>query len=473
MDKSTAASAAVADTDPLSLSGATERKAAQAIAVAPRALPLIGHLVPLIRDPLAFLTGLPAHGDLVQIRLGRSTVIVLCDPELTRHVLRDDRTFDKGGLLIDRAREVLGDGLATCPHDKHRRQRRLAQPAFHPDRFDGYADAMTSCIADVIGAWQDGQVIDVASEMMKISARGLMATLLFDAVSAPALGPLVDDAATIITGFYRRMLMLPPLDRLPTPFNRAYQRARAHLSQAVEAFVAERRVTGTDRGDLLSALVTARDPESNDQDLTDTEITQTIVTFIIAGIETGAATLTWALHLLSQHPDIEGRLHAEVDSVLAGRPAAYSDISALELTRNVISETLRLYPPGWFFTRTVTADTHLGEHVLPAGTIMGYSAYLIQHRGDLYDSPSGFNPDRWDASQATQPPRYAFIPFGEGARKCIGDTFGLTEATLALAAITATWHLEPLPRQDVRPPLSGVLLPRKLRMRTSRRTCNR
>lgn len=124
------------------------------------ALPLLGHVMPLLRDPLRFLTSLPAQGDLVRIRIGPVTAIVICDPELTRQVLLDDRTFDKGGPIFDRLREVLGNGLVTCPHSMHRRQRRLVQPTFHQTRLPGYAQTMTEEISAVAESWRDGHVID-------------------------------------------------------------------------------------------------------------------------------------------------------------------------------------------------------------------------------------------------------------------------------------------------------------------------
>jgi cytochrome P450 len=164
-------------------------------------------------------------------------------------------------------------------------------------------------------------------------------------------------------------------------------------------------------------------------------------------------------------PETERRLHTEIDSVLGGRPATYADIPRLEFTGRVITETLRMYPPGWFFTRTVTTPTRLGKHALPDGATLLYSPYLIHHRGDLYDSPTMFNPDRWDPRHSPQPSRNTFIPFGAGPRTCIGDTFAMTEATLALAAIAARWHLDPLPGQNARPRLAGVLWPRQSRMR--------
>ncbi|GAA3642495.1 cytochrome P450 [Lentzea roselyniae] len=435
------------------------------IPAAPKALPLLGHLAPMLRDPLAFLTSLPAHGDLLQIRVGRLKMIVVCDSELLRQVLRDDRTFDKGGPFYDRAREAVGDSLVTYRHDQHRPQRRLAQPAFHSARLPGYAQTMTSRIVNVMDTWQDGQIVHVPTEMMTITSRALVATMFSDTLSAPVADGLLDDVRAILDGILQRMLMLPPLDRLPTPGNRSYWRANSHLHHAIGGVIDQYHTGGADRGDLLSALLAVPDAESDGQGLTDT-----VVTFFLAGIETTATTLAWALHLLGQHPVIEQRLHAEVDDVLAGRPATYEDLPRLELTGRIITETLRMYPPAWFFTRVVTADAHLGGHPIPAGATVVFSPYLIHHRDDLYDQPESFDPDRWDSGLRPQPPRHAFVPFGGGARKCIGDTYGIVEATLALATIAARWRLEPVPGRRVHPTRGTILRPRDLRMRVTART---
>lgn len=446
--------------------------ALNSIPTAPKALPLLGHLVQLLRDPLEFLTSLPAHGDLVRIRLGPLKMVVVCDPEFTHQVLRNDRIFDKGGPLFERIKETLGNGLISCPHDTHRRQRRLAQPAFHPTRLPGYAQTMTTRIATVIDSWRNGQVLDVLTEMMTITSQITTATMFSDMLPAPALSRLTEDVNTVVDGWYWRMLLFPPLDRLPTPGNRSYQHAHSRLFHTLNTLVAQRRTCGGDHGDLLSALMTARDPESNGHGMTDTEITDTLVTFFAAGTETSASTLAWALHLLSQHPQIEQRLHAEVDSVLGDRPATHADLPKLEMTGRVITETLRLFGPGWFITRTVTAAIRLGEYSLPTGTNVAYSPYLIHRREDLYHNPASFDPDRWDPVNHPKPARHALIPFGGGARKCIADTFAITEATLALATITARWHLEPL--HKVRPSLTSTTLrPRELRMRATSRTTTR
>jgi cytochrome P450 len=179
--------------------------------------------------------------------------------------------------------------------------------------------------------------------------------------------------------------------------------------------------------------------------------------------------LAWAIYLLAGHPDVEQRLQAEVDAVLGGAAARFDDLPKLELTGRVVTETLRMYPPGWSLARTTTTDTHLGKHPIPAGTILIYSPYLLHHLPDCYPDHDRFDPDRWIDGQHAQPPREAFIPFAAGARKCVGDTFAVTEATLVLATLAARWRLQLLPNQHVRPSRSVVLYPRGLRMRATQR----
>ncbi|MGW0120617.1 cytochrome P450 [Streptomyces sp. NPDC003327] len=441
----------------------------RSIPTAPRALPLLGHVVPLLRDPLAFLTSLPALGDLVRVRLGPLGMVVICDPDLTRQALLDDRTFDKGGPLYDRLREVIGDGVVSCPHQAHRRLRRLSQPAFHQARLPDYARVMTACVEETTGSWSAGQILDVPAEMMATSSRIITATLFSDTLSAAAHGRIVDDVTTVVKSLYQRMFLIPPLDRLPTPGNRAHLAARARLHATVERIVAQRRADGADHGDLLSALVAAHDPEDDRPGMSAAEINDTIVSFVLAGIESTAATLSSALDLVARHPEVEQRLHAEVDAVLGGAPATHADLPRLRLTEGVVNETLRLRPPGWFFTRSVTADTELGGYLLPAGTSVAYSPYLIHHRPDLHHDPEVFRPDRWDSPDAA-PARHSFLPFAAGARKCVGDSFSMVEATLALATIAARWRLEHVEGHRGRLAAAVTLELRDLRMRARPRT---
>lgn len=438
-------------------------------AVAPGALPFVGHTLSLLHDPLRFVTSLPAHGDLVRIRIGPLEAIVVCTPELVRRVLVNDRIFDKDGPFFDRTREAFGDGLATCPHRLHRRQRRLAQPAFHPARLPGYARVMTKHVAEVSASWQDGQVLDVLSEMTTVTARTAVETMFSDALPSAVLGAVRDDFNTILANIYHRVVIPPPLDKLLVVSNRRYDRAQARLRRIVGRVVTDRRADGTDRGDLLSTLLTARDPADN-QGLSDTEIVDQAITFLLAGSETTANALAWALHLVARHPEVEHRLHAEADTVLAGAAARFEDLPQLGLAAGVVTEALRMYPPAWMLARATTTDTCLGGHAIPAGSVVFYSPYLLHHLPDPFPDPDRFDPDRWADGGGAPPPRDAFIPFAGGARKCIGDTFASTEATLALATLAARWRLRLLPGRHVHPARAVLLHPRGLWMRATSRT---
>ncbi|BBA90564.1 MULTISPECIES: cytochrome P450 [Mycobacterium] len=443
------------------------------IPAAPAALPLLGHTLPPLRNPLSFLLSLPARGDLVRIRIGPATAVVACTAELTHEILCDDRIFDKGGIFFDRFREMLGDGLSTCPRSQHRRQRRLLQPAFHTQRLPGYAQTMTTQVAATVGRWQNGQIIDVPAEMMAITGRTLLTTMFSNSLPSPALRQALDDLTAIFAVLYWRMLTPPPLDRLPTVDNRRYHRASTRLRHTIGSAVAGRRAAGVDRGDLLSAILASHEVDSSTVAFTDTEVIDQIVSFFIAGTETTALTVAWALYLLAEHPAIEQRVHAEIDPVLAGRAATHADLPRLGLVNRIVTETLRLYPPGWIISRVATADVYLGGHRIPAGATVIFSPYLIHHRPDLYAEPDRFDPDRWLPERARAIGRNTYIPFGGGTRKCIGDNFGTTEAALALATIAANWRMQRLPGLPVRPAVAASLRPRNLALRVTARTADR
>ncbi|MER6567477.1 cytochrome P450 [Streptomyces sp. NPDC001093] len=371
--------------------------------------------------------------------------------------------------------QVLGNSVLTCPHDQHRRQRRLTQPAFHPAHRAAQAAVMTEQIAAVTASWRDGGVIDVPAEMEKITARVLLATMFSASLSPQVMARLSSDLTVVLAGIFRRMFLPAALDRLPTVANRRYHRASSRLRHTVTAAVTDRLTApGQDNGDgtdLLSLLLGAGDATGDAPEVSDTELADQAVTFFVAGVETTATTLAWALHLLSRNADVEQRLHAEVDAVLAGQPATYDGLPTLPLTGHIVRETLRLYPPLPLSTRITTHDTRLGDHVIPVGTTIAYSPYLIHHRADTYPDPERFHPGRWTGAALDGAlPRDAFFSFGGGARKCIGDQFGLTEATLALATITACWELRPAAGTDSRPQLSSALRPKRLLMHTTDRT---
>ncbi|MET9416320.1 cytochrome P450 [Streptomyces klenkii] len=434
---------------------------------APGSLPLLGHALPLVRDPLAFLESLPAHGELVRLRMGSRPVVMVCDPGLTRRTLLQDHVFDKGGPLYDRIRELVGDGLVSCPHGLHRRQRRLCQPAFHPDRLPRYAPAFTSSAEASSRSWHDGQVIDVTAEMMALTARVAVETMFTTALSAQAAQMVIADINELMDTLLWRAIRPSLLERLPGAANHRYDRARAHLRRTIDAVTSGRRGDPADHGDLLSSLQGTGDPgnPAGQEGLAGQELTDQILTFFFAGTETTANVLAWALYLLARHPENESRVRSEADA-LAGAAPTFADLPALEVTHHVVMETLRLYPPAWLVTRTVAEDTELGGVRLPAGSAIAFSPYLIHRRPDLYEAPDRFDPDRWCG---IQPDRAAYLPFGSGARKCIGARFAMAEAVLALATLIARHRLVLLTDRPLRPTAKSTLSPRGLRMRVTAR----
>jgi cytochrome P450 len=435
---------------------------------APGTLPLLGHALALGRKPLDFLASLPAHGDLVRVKLGPWPAYVVCHPDLAHQILVEDRTFDKGGPTFDTARKVAGNGVGSCEHRDHRRQRRLVQPAFRRDRIPGYARVMTEQITAVTEPWHDGQVLDVLAVMNAFTMAVATRTLFTAGVDESTLIEIQQCARDFSTGLARRVVMpWEWLNKIPTRGSRRFDRARNRLRYHTGQLITNHRRAGIDHGDLLSMLLAARDDDG--QGLADSEIHDQVITFLLGGSETTSTALSWAWHLLGCHPDIQTRLHSEVDTVLNGRIAEYHDIPKLKLTARIITETLRLYPPAWMMTRLTTTDTELAGQHLPAGTIVVFSPYVLHHRTDLYPDPDRFNPDRWHDDNAHPLPRGAFIPFAGGARKCIGDVFAKTETTLALASIATRWQLDPTPRTRVRPALRFILAPRSLRMRLRQR----
>jgi cytochrome P450 len=313
-------------------------------------------------------------------------------------------------------------------------------------------------------------VLQVVREMTALVARATVQAMFATSLTPGEFDRFLDDLATMLDGLMYRVIMPGFASRIPGTAGYRYEQAVARLFQTVTEIITRRRTDRADHGDLLYSLLSARDDGSTDSRrvLSEAELTNQVLAFLLAGTETTAKTLAWVLYLLAAHPDIEAAVHCEVDRTLAGAPPAYEHLDELEKTQQVISETLRLYPPTWLITRTVTQDTVLGSTRLAAGTTLAYSPYLIQHRGDLYPDPGRFDPGRW---QDARPDRSAFIPFGAGARKCIGDRFSLTQAALALAAITTRWHLTPISSRPIRPAIQNATVsPRHLHLRLTARS---
>ncbi|MER6910358.1 cytochrome P450 [Streptomyces sp. NPDC000594] len=424
------------------------------VAMAPGALPGLGHLARFTRSPLAFLRGLPAHGDLVGIRLGGQHLVMVCDPELTRALLLDDRAFDKGGALYDRLRDVGGNGVATCPASEHRRQRRLLQPLFRRELLPGYARIMTDRVGAVAGGWRDHELIDLSDEVRRITADVVVSTLFGADLDRSTHAWLSADLRTLTDGTLRRTVLPEPLRRLPLPANLRFQRAsvrsRRIMTELIEGFRGKEIHGGHG---LVPMMLSACDPDGEEA-FSDAELVDQAITFYNGGTETTAWAVCWAIHLSSLHPVIRARLTDEARTVLGGRLATWEDLPRLGYTRQTFTEALRLRPPAWFLTRRATADTRLGDHVIPEGTTLAYSPYLMGQLPAHHPDPESFDPDRWcPRTDRTTPAPPPVTAFGGGARKCMGEEFAWVEGVLLLAGLVSRW--------DIRIEHSGVAIPRR------------
>lgn len=386
------------------------------IAGAPGRIPLIGHAIEVLRDPFAFLNSLSTHGDLVSIKPGPFTAVVVCDPKLLREVLLNDRVFDKGGPIFDRTREAIGHGLLASAHQGHRRQRRLIQPAFAATRLRGYSETMSEQIARRVGSWHAGQTIDVLAETFAITTSISSALLFTDTLPPSEHRQLIEDFAVVNQNITKRVIVSGWLNSIPTAGNRRYDRTRLRLRRTIRQIIVTRRSSDTDYGDLLSMIVAAGEgvaaTAGNERGLSEDESIDEIISIFIAAVETTGLTLAWALYLVSQNTGVRERLQAEVDTTVTDGIARTEDLEKLKVANRVILETLRLYPPAWFFTRICTTPTTLRGCPIPAGSVIACSPYLIHHRADLHPHPETFDPDRWESGTSDLAPSSSFSPSG-------------------------------------------------------------
>ena len=403
------------------------------------------------RDPLRFLTQLTRdYGDVAQFHMGPQRVFILNHPDLIKDALVTHQDAFMKGRALQRAKRLLGEGLLTSEGAHHRRQRRLAQPAFHRQRIESYAAVMVDYAARHAGRWQDGDTIDVAHEMMRLTL-AIVGKTLFDAEVESEAGEIGGALTDIMELF--QMLLLPYseyLEKLPLPQTRKFQRARARLDAVIYRIIEERRQGGGDRGDLLSMLLLAQDEEGDGGGMSDEQLRDEVMTIFLAGHETTANALAWTWYLLSQHSEVESKLHAEIDTVLENtRLPTAEDLPRLPYAEMVLAESMRLYPPAWTIGRLALKDFQAGEYVVPAGSLVLMSQFVMHRDARFYPDPLRFDPERWTpAAKETRPP-YSYFPFGGGPRRCVGEGFAWMEGVLLIATIARHWRMRLLPNHPV------------------------
>ena len=399
-------------------------------------------LLAMQRDPLGAFERMAATGGaLVETRFGTHPFFLLTEPELVKELLTTPTDAFTKSPILRRTRILLGDGLLTSENPVHHRHRRLMLPAFHYTRLQAYADTMVHHAARLGEGWREGEVFALDRAMMEVTL-GIAGETLFGAHvegAAMAIGRAMETTMAL----FRRRMMNPLSDwlvRLPLPSSRRLQRAHADLDRVVYGIIRARRSDPVERTDLLALLLAAQDEETG-EGLSDAEVRDEVMTLFLAGHETTANALTWTWTLLAEHPEVEARLHAEVDAVLGGRRATFEDVKRLVYTRQVFSEALRLYPPAWAVSREAVRDTVLGGQRIAAGSVIGYSPYILHRDPRLWTRPERFDPDRFAPDAGVERHKFAFIPFSAGPRGCIGEQFAWTEGVLVTATLAQRWQL--------------------------------
>ncbi|MBP0449376.1 cytochrome P450 [Kitasatospora sp. RG8] len=455
--------------------------------LAPGALPVLGHAPALLRDPLGFLGSLSRHGGVVRIRLGPRTVYVVTDARLV-HALLVARAHDcPRGAVQDTLRTAFGDGLLMSEGQAHRDRRRVVQPAFGQDRMAGYLAVMHQVTEERAAHWRPGQVLDVAREMNHLALEIVTRTLFDARLSEDATLAFHRALPDLVKGqIVQSLYPHPALARLPLPVNRRFDAAVRVLNQVVDQAVdqaSERGARpagcpfggeeqpGRNPAHTLPALLRAATDPATGRPLTEADVRSEAITMFGAGTETVSTTLTWLIDELLRHPRVEALVLAELDEHLpAGTVPTPEALARLTYTHSVTREVVRLHAPNAFLMRTASVPVELGRYRIPAGTELLYSLTALHRDPLLHPDPLRFHPGRWHegGGSAGTGPR-AFLPFGAGKHKCIGEAFAWAELTVAAAAILRRWRPTAVPGARAREVVWTTVQAQGLRVRLTPR----
>jgi cytochrome P450 len=437
---------------------------------APGGMPLIGHGWPLLRRPFAFLESLRTLGGIVRVNIGKMPVYMLTRPELVHLILvTQARHVGRGGIFFDQMRTDLKTDktLGTSEGESHLRQRRLMQPALHRNHIGTYIGLMRNHTQALSDSWRDGQTIEVDHAMSDLITENT-ADSMFGVSKNPEVSRTVRRVMPILTDNFMVRLQTPKfLKRFPIPANRRYNQALRELRQITDKILTQRLNSPATGDDLLGMLLAATDPDTG-QPIRLEEVYDELSSSLFGGISTTATTLSWSFYELDRFPEVQAHVLDEVHTVLDNGAPLGEALGQLDYTRRVIQEVLRLHPI-LMIIRRVTRPLELGGVALPAETDLGYSPYTLHRNPDVYPDPTRLDPDRWLPERARSLPPGAFMAFGEGRHRCIGEFFAWAEILVAIALLLPRWKLRLAPGQVVREVYSGHPRPNTLRMTVNTR----
>lgn len=395
----------------------------------------------------------------------RIALVLLDDPIYIRHVLRTNNRNYLKASQYESVKLVVGEGLIASEGDFWRRQRRLVQPAFHHRRIAGLASLMVAETEKILSRWSGSsrgqdEPFDVFREMTELALR-IISKALFGSAADRHYERISDTQSVLDRYLDRRTATFFSLPHwVPTRANRRCRKVLADLHDVIHRSIDEHKRDGQEGGCLLSMLLEARN-ERTGEGMDEKQLRDEAMTLLFAGHETIAAALSWAWWLLGTNPEAESRLHEELDGVLVGRSPAFEDLPDLPYTRMVLQEAMRLYPPAWAISRQPIEDDEVGGYRIPAGTTVLISPYVTHRNPRYWESPEVFDPERFLLERSAGRPEFAYLPFGGGPRKCIGDHFAMTEGVLVLATIAQRYRLLPVPEHPVEPRPLLTLKPKR------------
>lgn len=405
---------------------------------------------------------LKTYGNISYYEFLGTPIIFVNDPEYIREILVTQGSVFVKERTVKRMKILLGDGLITSEEPFHMRQRRIAAPAFHRQRIAAYGDQIVASAVMARDKIVPGEPFDIAAASMALSLE-IVARTLFDTEVDDDIRR-INDEVNIIMDLYNFIVAFPSIEsflHLPIPGIIKFRKSKARLDAVVDRLIREHREAvvkaqteglESDRGDLLSMLLSSKDelldadgkPTGQYVGMSDPQVRDEVLTIFLAGYETVANGLTWTWYLLSQNPEVEAKLHAELDAVLGTgdqrRLPVLADYSALKYTEQVFAESMRLYPPAWAMGRMSTKPVELGPYRIPPGAHFFFSQYMIGRTEEFFPDPLRFDPDRFTPEAKAARNKYTYFPFGGGSRQCIGESFAWMEGVFSIATLAQQWR---------------------------------
>lgn len=457
-------------------SSSTSESPAPRTAPGPKGLPILGNLIDMQRGRHHFYhAAWKEYGEIVRLHVGPMTMHLLTHPDHIHHVLvRNKENYCKG-LGYRKAKLLLGNGLFVSEGAHWKRQRRLMQPPFTAKSIPLFTDMMVDSTLKMLDDWTQladrNESFEMNMEMVRITMSIIGRTML--GMDLAADGRKVSDALIEVLAFVGESsvaIVDVPL-WVPTPMNLRFKKNLAVLDGVVEKIITHHREHPDEGEDnLLSMLIKARDPDTGEA-MTAAELRDEIITIFLAGHETTALLLTWTWWLLSEHPEVEEKFHAELNTVLGGRTPTAADLPNLPYTKMIVEETMRLYPPVWMFPRDAVEDDVIDGYHIPKGSMLFLSPYISQRNPKYWDDPETFRPERFSDAEASQRVRNTYYPFGAGPRTCIGNHFAMLESQIVLATIGQQFRVRPVEGQQVEPASIATFRPKDgIHVRLEKRT---